>query len=459
MATTFVLLNKEAKGLVPLYIRIQHPNPKTNIRTKIDLDVPAEKWRLNRNGAAWSNYAQSETGSFVIAKLEEIRAAIESRLKEGQTLSTNDVRKISNDIIYKEEREEQLRQEEARRLAEAEAKRMTLSKYIDLYIKEIFSGARQTERGGNFAYGTAKTFRESMTVWKTFQKETHKTYDFNDVDISLYFKYTEWMKGRGYSINTIGKHVAHLKGILRSAESEGYNQNQKYKDKRFKGTRVEVDSIYLTKEDLEKFCAVDLSKMPIGYQQARDIFLVGCWTAQRVSDYNNISRDAIQSYTKRTIVDVPDPENPGQTKPEIQVREVMYINIRQHKTGAKVAVPCSSELKNILERYNYQMPHLADQVINRYIKEIGKMAGLTEMVEMVETKGGTKTTVKYEKYKLIHSHTARRTGATLMYLAGMDVYDIMKITGHSSPNMLKKYIKADQLEVVDKIIDKYNYFD
>ena len=66
---------------------------------------------------------------------------------------------------------------------------------------------------------------------------------------------------------------------------------------------------------------------------------------------------------------------------------------------------------------------------------------------------------KYEKYKLIHSHTARRTGATLMYLAGMDVYDIMKITGHSSPNMLKKYIKADQLEVVDKIIDKYNYFD
>lgn len=52
MATTFVLLNKEAKGLVPLYIRIQHPNPKINIRTKIDLDVPAEKWKLNRNGAA-----------------------------------------------------------------------------------------------------------------------------------------------------------------------------------------------------------------------------------------------------------------------------------------------------------------------------------------------------------------------------------------------------------------------
>ena len=459
MATTFVLLNKEAKGLVPLYIRIQHPNPKINIRTKIDLDVPAEKWKLNRNGAAWSNYAQSESGSFVVAKTEEIRTAIDSRLREGKALTTNDVRKICDEIIYREERDEQLRQEEARRLAEAEAKRMTLSKYIDLYIQQIFSGARQTDKGSNFAYGTAKSLRESMTVWKTFQKETHKTYDFDDIDMPMYYKYTEWMKDRNYAINTVGKHIKNLKSILRCAESEGYNQNQKFKDKRFKGTRVEVDSIYLTKEDLEKFCAVDLSKMPVGYQHARDIFLVGCWTAQRVSDYNNITRDAIQSYTKRTIVDVPDPENPGKTKPEIQTREVMYINIRQHKTGAKVAVPCSTELKNILERYNYQMPHLADQVINRYIKEIGKMAGLTEMVEMVETKGGTKTTVKYEKYKLIHSHTARRTGATLMYLAGMDVYDIMKITGHSSPNMLKKYIKADQLEVVDKIIDKYNYFD
>lgn len=35
----------------------------------------------------------------------------------------------------------------------------------------------------------------------------------------------------------------------------------------------------------------------------------------------------------------------------------------------------------------------------------------------------------------------------------------MKITGHSSPATLKKYIKANELEVVYKIVDKYNYFD
>ena len=47
----------------------------------------------------------------------------------------------------------------------------------------------------------------------------------------------------------------------------------------------------------------------------------------------------------------------------------------------------------------------------------------------------------------------------LMYLAGMDYYDIMRITGHTSPTMLKKYIKADSIDVADKITDKYSYFD
>lgn len=122
-----------------------------------------------------------------------------------------------------------------------------------------------------------------------------------------------------------------------------------------------------------------------------------------------------------------------------------YLNVRQQKTGAKVAIPRNSALKAILEKYDYQVPHLADQVINRYIKEIALAAGLTELVEI-------------EKYKLVHSHTARRTGATLMYLAGVDLYDIMKVTGHASPKMLKKYIKADSLEVVEKLTDKYEYF-
>lgn len=96
--------------------------------------------------------------------------------------------------------------------------------------------------------------------------------------------------------------------------------------------------------------------------------------------------------------------------------------------------------------------------INEYIKEIGRLAKIDDQIEIKQTKGGTEKTIVCRKYELICTHTARRTGATLMYLAGMDIYDIMKITGHSTPAMLKRYIKADELEVAEKIVRKYDYF-
>ena len=48
------------------------------------------------------------------------------------------------------------------------------------------------------------------------------------------------------------------------------------------------------------------------------------------------------------------------------------------------------------------------------------------------------------------------TGICKGILSGAD--DIMKVTGHASPKMLKKYIEADSLEVVEKLTDKYKNF-
>ena len=276
--------------------------------------------------------------------------------------------------------------------------------------------------------------------------------------MSFYYKFTSYLKGKNYSVNSIGKCIKQLKAIMYIAEIEGHHSNNAWKDKKFKGTRIDIDSIYLTQEDIDKIMAVDLSGYDIGHTQARDIFMVGVWTAQRVSDYNNIKKEDFNTLTKNVMREEDDPEHPGEKRAWIERQEITYLNVRQKKTGAKVSIPCNSQLKAILEKYDYQLPHLEDQVINRYIKEIARDAGLTERIEIETTKGGTPKKEMVEKYKLIHTHTARRTGATLMYLAGIDIYDIMKVTGHTSPAMLKKYIRADNLEIVEKLTDKYDYF-
>ena len=459
MACNFSIKKDVKSGLTPVLLKVRSRVLNVDVRQTLKFEVDAYKWNnAHSSPQALVNFRKSAYGQQIFSVLDKIASDIEAELSKKVKLSANDVRKICDDILYAEQREKDRKLKEEQAAREAEERRMTLNKFIDLFLDEIQSGKRLTEKGTRYAASTIKSVKQALTKFKQFQKTKRKNLDFGDIDHKFIQDYTAWLQKENYAINSIGKCIKELKSVMITAEIEGYHSNSFCKDKRFKGTRVEVDSIYLTKEDLEKLMNVDMSQLSPGHEIARDIFMVGVWTAQRVSDYNNIEREDFQTLNIRSIVDEPDPENPGKTVAKIVTREVTVLNIRQKKTGAKVAIPCSSELKTILEKYNYQMPHLEDQVINRYIKEVGRLAGLTEIINIVKTNGGVEQEVPTEKYKLIHTHTARRTGATLMYLSGMDTYDIMKITGHKSPEVLKKYIKADELEVVEKITEKYNYF-
>ena len=438
MAVSFRLRTQKTAGKAPLYVRVQDVNLKVNLMLSTHLDVDIETWNKPHTGRAFKAYINSPDGRRAYELSEEIKHSIESLLSQNIRLTSAMTEKLIDDIVYREERI----------IAAQKQHYVTLNQYIDRFITSISSGARQTEKGTNYAASTVKSVRAAMTQFGNFQIEKGRNIDFQDVDMNFYHEYTAYLKEKNYSINSIGKCIKELKTILRAAESEGYEVNPKYKDKKFKGTRIEVDSIYLTRDDLSKIMSADISKLSQGYDLARDIFMVGVWTAQRVSDYNNLSRENIKQHRIPKIIDN-----------KLVYKEFQTVEIRQKKTSSKVSVPVSSELKSLLERYDYQLPHLEDQVLNRYMKEICKLAGLDDIVEIQTTKGGKAVKEFKQKWELVHSHTARRTGATLMYLAGMDYYDIMRITGHTSPTMLKKYIKADSIEVADKITDKYSYFD
>ena len=470
MAATMQLgaINKD--GLAQIFISIQDRKSKTHIRQATGLYINASIWEKRNDEKALDRYSKNEDIMRILNSATEIRRTIDGMFKNGTVLNANEVRELVREIVYREEMERERKEKEEAERQAAEKAKITLVQFIDKYVTEIKSGARQTERGTNFSPNTVRSVKQALVQFQRFCKYKKKEYNFGDIDMQFYHDFTSYLKAEikdkkgivlkeAYNVNTTGKCIRTLKNILSIAESEGLHSNSIWKDKKFKGIRIETESIYLTREDLDKIMKADLSKHGTGHDQARDIFMVGVWTAQRVSDYNYITKEQIYTHTKRWIEDVPDPENPGQTKAEIRTKEIMYISLIQKKTGAQVSIPVSSELKGILEKYDYCLPHLEDQVINRYLKDICKEAGLTESVEILETKGGTPVRNRYPKWDLVHTHTARRTGATLMYLSGMDLYDIMKITGHTTPVMLKKYIKADKLDIIEKITDKYNYFD
>ena len=95
----------------------------------------------------------------------------------------------------------------------------------------------------------------------------------------------------------------------------------------------------------------------------------------------------------------------------------------------------------ILEKYNYTAPYKATiGCYNSKIHELMKLAGLTEDV-LLETK--IQDEIKEEifpKYKLIASHTARRTFISANVFRGIPEYRIRKTSGHTDCRSFAMYI-------------------
>jgi integrase len=217
------------------------------------------------------------------------------------------------------------------------------------------------------------------------------------------------------STNTIGKHIQTIKLVLNEATEKGYNTNLAFKSKRFTSLHEATESIYLTADELVEIEQLDLSQDK-RLDKVRDLFLIGCYTGLRYSDFSMLRPEHIKAD---------------------------FIEINQAKTGGWVVIPVHSTVKKILKKYNGGLPQaISNQKTNEFLKEIGKkVPSLKAKASKGLTKGGVKVHQSFEKWELITSHTARRSFATNEYLAGTPAITIMAITGHKSEKTFLGYIK------------------
>lgn len=151
-------------------------------------------------------------------------------------------------------------------------------------------------------------------------------------------------------------------------------------------------------------------------ERIRDLFVLGCLTALRYSDYSTLTHDNLQG---------------------------RYIVKRTKKTNVDVKVPAHDYVLEIFAKYKGHIPSgLCIQYFNKYLKMIMREIGLNDLVTYSFTKGGKLVTVTKEKWELISSHTARRSAATNMYLTGrMKTLEIMRLTGHRTEQNFFRYIR------------------
>lgn len=433
---------------VKLSLRIATPDIKNAIALGIELSKA--RWELVNDTLKQLAKASKRGASFFVedniaTMLWKLISAIDIKYNAGK-LSLQTAKMVIEETLHQEVVEERQHNDVV------QPKKMTLKEWIAEFIRQYQNGERLKRRSTKtISANTIKSYKGTLSQLIAYEEEAHKVIDFDDVTMDFYDDWKAFFIKKLYSPNTIGKHIKNLKTFLFAAEDMKLTTNTDFKSSRFVVDREDVDNVYLTEEriqelydfdptDLEQLTAC-IEKLPREERsrmkelteressrralcECKDVFIVGCLTGQRVSDYKRVN--------KNMIVKLRDGRE--------------YISLCQEKTGKEVYIPYDPRVTVLLNKYGGTLPKVYDQKINKRIKIVGHLLGWTEDAEVSEHHGMMTVGSGKKFYECIKTHTARRTFATNAYKNGVALSSIMAVTGHSSEAMLRKYLKLDNKE-------------
>lgn len=244
----------------------------------------------------------------------------------------------------------------------------------------------------------------------------------NSVTSDFLDDFINYLEEEGLRKSYIKAIVDMVKGMAKRAGYYGYAVDPTYDE--VKVTDEKANTVFLSMNEITRiYYFVGLTKFQ---KRIRDLFIVGCLTGLRYSDYStltpeNFSGDFIVKMTK--------------------------------KTKKKVIIPVHDYVREIYAKYDGEISQgLTIQHFNRYIKMICKKVGINDKVIVNYTQGGKMVTKTKEKWEMISSHTARRSAATNMYLTGrLKTYEIMSVTGHSTESAFFRYIRITGEDTAQRV--------
>lgn len=284
--------------------------------------------------------------------------------------------------------------------------------YFDYYIKH---------KESELSNSTIKKLGVNKKLIERFQKETVKEYFINDVDADFKLRFESYCLKEKYAPNTVARALMYVKTLCYHARGnriETSHQLDNMKTKFHKG-----EKIFLSPEEIELIADTPFKKDYLDI--ARDWLLISCETGQRISDFMRFTKGHIR-YEKE--------------KPLIEFTQV--------KTDKIMAIPLSKKVMEILKKREGEFPRrISDQKYNDYIKDVCKIAGLTNKIKGSKKDPETerKVTGTFEKWELVTSHIGRRSFATNNY-GRIPTSLLIGATGHSTEKQFLEYIGKTDTE-------------
>lgn len=295
----------------------------------------------------------------------------------------------------------------------------TLKTLIDRFINNEIK-----HKGRDKSKNTLKTYGTVLGHINGFETKERTKVDFDNVTLDFYYRYTTYLKGEGLSQNSIAKDIKIIKVFMAEAVDLGYTNNLQFKRKKFSVSSEDTDAVFLTDAEIMKLYNYNFTKNK-RLEQARDLFVFGCFVGLRYSDFSEIKPESI-----------------------VKIDGEHFIKLITQKTKDLVIIPCNPVILKLFKKYRAnanKLPNtISNQKFNDYIKEACEKAKLKET-------GRLSTDPKKELWECVSSHTARRSFATNYYLQGFPTIDLMKITGHKTEKSFLKYIRVTKLDTAKRL--------
>lgn len=440
---------------VMLSVRIKSKGKDNAVALGISVD--ALRWQLIDQTVKQAREASKRGATIFIddaltSKLWNLIKELTVREKAG-TLTDKITSDTIRAILHQEEVTEISRAKERKQEA-VKSSNATLTQFMEQFINECASGQRLKRKSTKrMSQSTINNYKCCLSNVRKYEHDRKRTIVWDDITLDLYDDLTRWFLERNSRPNTIASFHNCLKCMLYAARDLHLTTRDDFISHKWSIDYEQVDNIYIPESRLKEYAVLDLNDadeltrrltryakdkeeldtlLPSIQREhfrkrlaeSRDIFLLGCLTGQRVSDYSRISGDMVETI----------------------IGERPFLHLVQNKTGKDVYVPYSPTIQEIVSRYPDGLPKVGQREFNQRIKIVGLLCGWIESAGLNERRGLLQYPSQKRFCDAIMTHTARRTFATNAYKNNVPLSAIMAVTGHSSEEMLKRYLKLGSKE-------------
>ena len=243
-------------------------------------------------------------------------------------------------------------------------------------------------------------------------REYKKDVSFTELTFEFISSFDQYLQAKGYHVNTIAKHMKHLKRHINTAINKEYMEIQKYAFRKYKIKSVENNHTHLSPDELNKIEKLDLGDRYTRLEKTKDAFLFCCYAGLRYSDFVNLSSENIVKIQKDTWLIYKT------IKTRIEVRLPLYLLFKGK--GLEIL---NKYQNNLSDFFNLR----DNSNVNKELIIISRLAGI---------------------HKKISLHTARHTNATLLIYNGVNITTVQKLLGHKSVKTTQVYTNVMDMTIV-----------